>query len=69
MFFFVFFFLVRSYNISGEYRLLIRKPCELTWKFVRYDDASMNLILSDLDRLLHRREPNLVEGIALMSLL
>ncbi|EFX68625.1 hypothetical protein DAPPUDRAFT_62909, partial [Daphnia pulex] len=59
---------IGSYIISGEYRLLIRRPSELTWKFVRYDDASMNLISSDLDRLLNRREPCLVEDGAFLGL-
>lgn len=54
----------RSYNIGKEYRFLIRKPSELSWKFVRYDDALMDLISSDLDRLLGRiTESNITEGI------
>ncbi len=42
-------FLDRTYNLGGAYRLLVTKPSDLKWKFLRYDDSTLRLIPSDWD--------------------
>ena len=50
---------------SGEYRQLISKPSDLNWKFVRYNNPTEKLLLSDLDRLERTQSLHTVTGTAL----
>lgn len=47
----------REFDLRGGYRKLIAKPKDLTWKFFDYDDEKVPLIVSDLDRLEGKPEP------------
>lgn len=42
---------VRTYNLSGDYRNILGKPQELTWKIVSYNNPTDNLIISDLQEI------------------
>lgn len=54
----------RTYNLGGAYRLVMSKPSDVKWKFVRYDNPTLNLIPSDWDRLENTQlPPAVVEGI------
>lgn len=66
MFLFVFgSLLFRTYNLGGAYRLVMSKPTDVKWKFVRYNDPSLSLIPSDWDRLENTESPPAaVEGIS-----
>ncbi|XP_077301838.1 pseudouridine synthase 7 isoform X2 [Arctopsyche grandis] len=44
----------KSYSLSGTYRHLVKKPENLSWKFMRYSDPVADLISSDLDELRRR---------------
>ena len=50
-------FLDRTYNLGGAYRLVMSKPSDVKWKFVRYDDPTLSLIPSDWDRLEKTQPP------------
>lgn len=47
----------RTYNLGGAYRLVMSKPSDVKWKFVRYDDPTLSLIPSDWDRLEKTQPP------------
>ena len=54
----------RAYSLGGAYRLLLAKPSDVKWKFVRYDNPALSLIPSDWDRLENSQSPPaVVEGI------
>ena len=38
---------VKTYNLPGDYRNMLVKPGDVTWKVVGYDDATEDLIVSD----------------------
>lgn len=49
--FFIFFFLSRTYSLTGAYRKLLIKPENISWKLQTYENEVNNLILSDMDEL------------------
>nr|CAH0108075.1 unnamed protein product [Daphnia galeata] len=56
----------KTYNLGGAYRLLVTKPSDVKWKFLRYDDPTLRLIPSDWDRI-HTQPPPaaVIDGIYL----
>ena len=42
---------VKTYNLPGDYRNMLVKPGDVTWKVVGYDDATEDLIVSDKESL------------------
>jgi tRNA pseudouridine13 synthase len=38
---------VKTYNLPGDYRNMLVKPGDVTWKVVGYDDATEDLLVSD----------------------
>ncbi|XP_056631358.1 pseudouridylate synthase 7 homolog [Diorhabda sublineata] len=42
---------VKTYNLSGDYRNILGRPQDLTWKIVSYNDPTDNLIMSDLQEM------------------
>ena len=38
---------VKTYNLPGDYRNMLVKPGDVTWRVVGYDDATEDLIVSD----------------------
>ncbi|XP_050306866.1 pseudouridylate synthase 7 homolog [Anthonomus grandis grandis] len=53
---------VKTYNLSGTYRKIIQKPENLEWKIMLYNDPTDNLILSDLEALQKKPEPQSAEN-------
>lgn len=49
--------LCRAYNLGGAYRLVMSKPLNVEWEFLRYDDPTLSLFPSDRDRLRNAVEP------------
>ncbi|KAI9561011.1 hypothetical protein GHT06_011967 [Daphnia sinensis] len=47
----------KTYNLGGAYRLVMSKPSDVKWKFVRYADPTLTLIPSDWDRLQKTQPP------------
>ncbi|XP_057372375.1 pseudouridylate synthase 7 homolog [Daphnia carinata] len=60
----------KTYNLGGAYRLVMSKPSDVKWKFVRYDNPTLNLIPSDWDRLENTQlPPAVVEDGAYLGLI
>ena len=51
--------------LSGDYRRVIHKPEQLSWKLLDYSDPDEPLALSELERLAGGQEPKALQGIAL----
>ncbi|KAG0174081.1 multisubstrate pseudouridine synthase 7 [Apophysomyces sp. BC1034] len=50
-------------DLNGDYRAMLAKPGALSWDFIRYDDPSIKLCNTDVDRLNGEAEPvNVAEG-------
>ncbi|KAJ8921000.1 hypothetical protein NQ315_015796 [Exocentrus adspersus] len=48
---------VKTYTLSGNYRKMLAKVNDLSWKIMRYDDPNENLIRSDFEELKGHPEP------------
>ena len=48
--------------LSGDYRRVIHKPEQLTWKLLEYSDPDEPLALSELERLAGGKEPKVLQG-------
>eukprot|EP00271_Cylindrocystis_brebissonii_P012901 TRINITY_DN32409_c0_g1_i1.p1 TRINITY_DN32409_c0_g1~~TRINITY_DN32409_c0_g1_i1.p1 ORF type:complete len:1158 (+),score=223.73 TRINITY_DN32409_c0_g1_i1:246-3719(+) len=49
---------VKEYSVeklAGDYRRLLLKPRDYSWKILHYDDATSPLVETDLDRILQRK--------------
>ncbi|CEP16132.1 hypothetical protein [Parasitella parasitica] len=44
-------------GLSGDYRVMLSKPEQMSWSFVRYDDPTEKLCNTDVDRLENKDEP------------
>nr|XP_023019987.1 pseudouridylate synthase 7 homolog isoform X1 [Leptinotarsa decemlineata] len=53
---------VRSYNLSGDYRKILGRAKDLSWKIMKYDDPTEDLIRSDFQELQGKPEPVSIEG-------
>ncbi|XP_062522851.1 pseudouridylate synthase 7 homolog isoform X2 [Corticium candelabrum] len=42
---------VKDYALSGSYRKIVMKPVDMTWDVLSYDDKTIPLTVTDLDRL------------------
>lgn len=42
---------VKAYSLSGSYRSVVVKPRSISWKFLQYNDVTLPLVSSDLDKL------------------
>lgn len=51
---------VKDYSLSGGYRKPFAKPRDVSWRIMQYDDYTLPLVLSDLDRLAGKSEPESV---------
>ncbi|KAI8991489.1 pseudouridine synthase [Mycotypha africana] len=49
-------------DLSGDYRLMLSKPEQMSWCFLKYDDPSEKLCNTDIDRLNKKTEPSGVPG-------
>lgn len=58
----------KDFSLSGDYRHMIVKPTDVTWKLFRYDDVSIPIALSDWDKINNEPEPQSVEGGANLAL-
>ncbi|KAG5865263.1 hypothetical protein JTB14_025007 [Gonioctena quinquepunctata] len=53
---------VRKYNLCGDYRKILERVKDLSWKTIRYNDPTDNLIRSDFQELRGESEPVSDEG-------
>ena len=51
----------KDFQVRGGYRKLVGKPKHLTWKFFKYNDSSIPLIVSPIDLKNGAKEPSSVE--------
>lgn len=47
----------REYSLGGQYRKILKKPNNLTWKKIRYTDPNADLVQPDEDALLGFEAP------------
>ena len=47
---------VKTYNLPGDYRHMLVKPGDVTWRVVGYDDATKDLIVSDKETTLNAKD-------------
>jgi len=53
---------VKSYNLAGDYREIMRKPADLKWKLLHYNDPTISLIPSDYEIMKQNfEEPPVIE--------
>ncbi|XP_033745406.1 pseudouridylate synthase 7 homolog [Pecten maximus] len=58
----------KQYTLKGTYRKMLARPTDVTWQIYKYDDVTLPLVLSDVDRLEGMSEPKSIPGAALKAL-